>query len=94
MVIKGWADRESKKLFDGRPSRIPSEIQKRAKSELQMVHAASSLETMGEVPGNRLEALGGDRKGRYSIRINAQYRVCFRWEGGDAYEVEIVDYHD
>lgn len=93
-MIKGWAGKESKKLFDGRPSRIPSEIQRRAKSKLQTIHAASSLETMGKVPGNRLEALGGDRKGRHSIRVNAQWRVCFRWEGGNAYEVEIVDYHD
>lgn len=92
-MIKGWVDKESKKLFGGRPSRIPSEIQRRAKSKLQTLHAASSLETMGKVLGNRLEALGGDRKGQYSIRINVQCRVCFRWEGGDAYEVEIVDCH-
>ena len=62
-------------------------------SKLQILNTASSLETLGKVPGNRLESLGGDREGQHSVRINVQYRVCFRWENGDAYEVEVTDYH-
>lgn len=63
-------------------------------SKLQTLSAASSLETLGKVPGNRLESLRGDREGQHSMRINVQHRVCFRWENGDAYDVEIVDYHE
>lgn len=92
-MIKHWADKESKKLFDGKPSKVPTQIRERALSKLQTLNAAPSLETLGKIPGNRLEPLGGDREGQHSIRINVQYRVCFRWETGDAYEVEVVDYH-
>lgn len=92
-MIKGWADKESRKLFEGKASKVPTEIRKRALSKLQTPNSASSLETLGKIPGNRLEALGGDRKGQHSIRVNVQYRVCFRWESGDAYEVAVVDYH-
>lgn len=93
-MIKGWSDKETRKLFEGKPSRVPTEIRKRALSKLQTLNAAPSLEAMGKIPGNRLESLEGDRKGRHSIRVNVQYRVCFRWESGDAYEVEVVDYHE
>ncbi len=93
-MIKGWADKESKKLFDGKPSKVPMQIQERALSKLQTLNAAPSLETLRKVPGNRLEPLKGNREGQHSIRINVQYRVCFRWENGDAYEVEVVDYHE
>lgn len=93
-MIKDWVDKESKKLFDGKPSKIPTQIQDRAISKLQTLNAAPSLETLGKVPGNRLEPLKGDREGQHSIRVNRQYRVCFRWVNGDAYEVEIEDYHD
>ena len=86
-MIKHWADKESKKLFDGKPSKVPTQLQERALSKLQTLNAAPSLETLGKIPGNRLEPLGGDREGLHSIRINVQYRVCFRWETGDAYEV-------
>jgi proteic killer suppression protein len=58
-----------------------------------MVHAAARLEDLRVPPGNRLEKLGGDRKSQHSIRVNDQYRVCFEWRDGDAYDVEIVDYH-
>ncbi len=92
-MIKSWADKESKRLFDGKRSKVPTQIQERALSKLQTLNATSSLETLGKVPGNRLESLMGDRAGQHSIRINAQYRVCFRWENGDAYEVEVADYH-
>lgn len=61
--------------------------------KLRQLHAATRLETLRVPPGNRLEALTGNRAGQYSIRINDQWRICFRWEGSDAYDVEIVDYH-
>ncbi len=64
-----------------------------ARRKLNMVHAAARLEDLGVPPGNRLEKLGGGRKNPHSIRINDQYRVCFEWRDGDAYGVEIVDYH-
>lgn len=68
-------------------------LQNAARRKLTMLDAVSSLETLSATPGNRLEALKGDRKGQYSIRINQQWRVCFRWEAGHAWNVEIVDYH-
>ena len=58
-----------------------------------MIHAAAGLKDLRQPPDNRLEALKGDRKGQYSIRINDQWRICFRWRGTDAYDVEITDYH-
>lgn len=64
-----------------------------AHRKLTQIHNASSLNDLRAPPGNRLEALTGDREGQYSIRINDQWRVCFRWKDGDAYDVEIVDYH-
>lgn len=92
-MIKGWADKESRKLFEGKRSKVPTKIQERALSKLQTLDAAPSLETLRKVPGNRLETLKGDRERQHSIKVNDQYRVCFRWENGDAYEVEVVDYH-
>lgn len=92
-MIKSWSGKEPRKLFEGNPSKIPTEIRKRALSKLQTLDATSSLETLGKVPGNRLQALGGDRKGQHSIRVNDQYRLCFVWEDGDAYDVEVADYH-
>ena len=64
-----------------------------AKRKLDHIHAAGALSDIGAVPGNRLEALAGDRKGQHSIRVNDQWRICFRWAATDAFEVEIVDYH-
>lgn len=72
---------------------IPNDIMKSANRKLMQVHNARSLNDLKAPPGNRLERLAGDRKGQHSIRINDQYRICFRWRDGDAYEVEIVDYH-
>lgn len=72
---------------------VPNDIMKVAHRKLTQIHNASSLNDLRAPPGNRLEALSGDRKGQYSIRINDQWRVCFRWKDGDAYDVEIVDYH-
>jgi proteic killer suppression protein len=96
-MIKSFADRETRKLFEGSKSRaVPPDIRERAESKLAVLDAAMSLEDLKVPPGNRLEALRGDREGQHSIRINRQYRVCFVWDGeaGDAYDVEITDYHD
>ena len=96
-MIKSFADKETRKLFVGSKSRaIPPDLRERAESKLAVLDAAKSLEDLKVPPGNRLEALRGDREGQRSIRINRQYRVCFVWdsEAGDAYDVEITDYHD
>lgn len=93
LVIKSWAEKETRRLFEGRRSRLPTEVQKRAISKLQVLDAASSLDTLMRIPGNPLESLSGDRIGQCSIRVNVQYRVCFRWHEGDSYSVEVVDYH-
>jgi proteic killer suppression protein len=72
---------------------IPNDIIKTANRKLMQIHNARSLDDLRAVPGNRLERLTGDRRGQHSIRINDQWRICFRWRDGDAYDVEIVDYH-
>ncbi|MDE1149967.1 MAG: type II toxin-antitoxin system RelE/ParE family toxin [Azospirillaceae bacterium] len=72
---------------------FPADAVRRAEQALYMLSAAPSLESLRSPPGNRLEALSGDRKGQHSIRINDQWRVCFRWQDGHAHDVEIVDYH-
>ena len=73
--------------------RLPPDIQRKALRQLRMLNRAQALQDLRVPPGNRLEALKCDRQGQHSIRINEQWRICFRWERGDAYEVEIVDYH-
>ena len=75
------------------PKGFPSDILKSAQRKLSMLNDAERLEDLLAPPGNRLEALKGDRKGQHSIRINDQWRLCFRFENGDAFDVEIVDYH-
>jgi len=93
-VIKSFADREPRRLWErGRSRKIPVDLHRRALRKLEMLNAAASLDVLRAVPGNHLEKLSGDRVGQQSIRINDQYRVCFVWEGGDAYQVEIADYH-
>jgi toxin HigB-1 len=93
-VIKSFASQETSELFAGRSSRhLPIAVQRRALQKLVALHAAADLGEIGRIPGNRLEKLAGDRRGQYSIRINDQWRICFRWHEGDAYNVEIVDYH-
>ena len=72
---------------------VPNDIIKVANRKLTQLHNARTLDDLRAPPGNRLEALSGDRKGQHSIRINDQWRICFRWHDGDAHEVEIVDYH-
>jgi toxin HigB-1 len=93
-VIKTFADRDTQRLFEGEVARrYPPEIRKRARLKLAQLHAAANLEFMTLPPSNRLEALKGDRKGQHSVRVNQQWRLCFRWQEGNAFDVEIVDYH-
>lgn len=93
-MIRDFADKEAEKVWAGSPSRrLPADIQAVARRKLRMLNNASVLDDLRAPPANRLEALKGDRKGQHSIRINDQWRVCFRWKEGDAYDVEIVDYH-
>ncbi|MEE4329763.1 MAG: type II toxin-antitoxin system RelE/ParE family toxin [Wenzhouxiangella sp.] len=93
-MIKSWADREAKKLFHNKSSRrLGPLVCKIARRKLKMLNAATNVVDLRVPPGNRLEALKGDRKGQHSIRVNDQYRVCFVWRDGNAFDVEIVDYH-
>jgi toxin HigB-1 len=93
-VIKSFRDAETEKIWRRIFSRkLPKDIQRIAKRKLDLIEAAGVLEDLRVPPGNRLESLAGSRKGQHSIRINDQWRICFRWKEGDAYEVEIVDYH-
>lgn len=93
-VIRSFADKRTRAVFEGqRVKRLPGDLLKRAQMQLYRVHLAAALADLKVPPGNRLEALAGDRAGQHSIRINGQWRVCFRWEQGHAHSVEIVDYH-
>ncbi len=93
-MIKSFANAEAAKLWQGtRSRRLPPDIQKRALIKLQLIDAAVELAFLRLPPGNRLEALRGDRAGQHSIRINDQWRICFIWTGSDAEQVEITDYH-
>jgi len=92
-MIKSFRDTENQTLFSGRRVARFVNIERVALRKLQQVHAATTLEFLRVPPQNRLEALKGDRKGQYSIRINDQWRICFRFDGGHAFDVEIVDYH-
>ena len=94
LMIKTFNDKETEKIFHLTPSKkLPPSIQQRALRKLRMLNAASELQDLRVPPGNRLEALKGDREGHYSIRINSQWRICFEWYKGDAFQVEISDYH-
>ena len=93
-MIKSFADRETKKIFDREFSRkLPQTIQRRARVKLEMLDAADELDDLTIPPSNRVELLSGSRAGQHSIRINSQWRICFIWRDGDAFEVEVVDYH-
>ena len=92
-MIESFACAETEKVFRGQVSReLPPDIQRTARRKLLQLQAATQLRDMAVPPGNRLEALKGGRAGQHSIRINDQWRICFRWKSG-AHEVEIVDYH-
>ena len=93
-MIRSFRDRDTQRLFDReRPRRLPAPIHRRALRKLVMLNAATRLGDLRAPPGNRLEKLSGDRQGQYSIRINDQWRICFAWSEGDAYDVEITDCH-
>ena len=93
-MIKGFADRETERLFVRQFSRrLPPEIQRSARRKLEVLDVAKALDDLRVPPGNHLEKLVGNRKGQYSIRINQRWRICFVWKAGDAYDVEVVDYH-
>ncbi len=93
-MIQSFGDAETERFFaTGRSRRFPPEIRRRAAMRLTQLNAATRLEDLRLPPSNQLEPLKGDRKGEYSIRINDQWRICFRFAKGDAYDVEIVDYH-
>jgi toxin HigB-1 len=93
-MIRSFKSKETQKVFNrDRSKKLPGEIQQVALRKLKMLNRSQNLQDLRVPPSNRLERLKGNRKGQYSIRINDQWRICFRWERGDAYEVEIVDYH-
>ena len=93
-MIRGYRDRDTEAVAERRRvRRFTEQLQRRAQIKLMIINNAVDLNDLRLPPGNRLEALSGDREGQYSIRINDQWRICFTWDDGDAYEVEIVDYH-
>jgi proteic killer suppression protein len=93
-VIRSFADADTELLWDtGKSRRIPASLRTSALKKIAQLDSAERLEDLWFPPGNRLEVLTRDRKGQHSIRINDQYRLCFRWVDRDAYDVEIVDYH-
>lgn len=93
-MIRSFRDADTEVIANRkRCRRFPADIQRRAQAKLMMLNNARDLNDLRVPPGNRLEALSGDREGQYSIRINERWRVCFSWRQGDAFDVEIVDYH-
>lgn len=93
-MITSFRDTHTEKVFRRERAKGLSEnVQRAALRKLLIIDAAESLDDLRVPPGNRLEKLKGDRKDQYSIRVNVQWRICFKWSGGDAYEVEITDYH-
>jgi proteic killer suppression protein len=93
-MIRGFADAETERLFaTGKSRRLPPAILRRAIMRLAQLDAAVAVEDLRLPPSNRLEALSGDRAGQWSIRINEQWRVCFRFAAGDAFDVQVIDYH-
>lgn len=92
-VIRSYGDADTRELFEAGGNRRYRAIERVALRKLQQLNAAKRLDEMAAPPASRLEALKGERRGQHSIRINDQWRICFRWREGDAWEVEIVDYH-
>ena len=93
-MIRTFADKRTAAVWDDRmPKGFPTDIAKVARRKLRMLTSATRLEELRSPPANHLEALSGDRDGQHSIRINDQWRLCFVWRDGDAFDVEIVDYH-
>ena len=92
-MIRSFRCAHTERLFRRESVRRFRAIERQALRKLDMLDAAPDLQTLANLPGNRLEQLKGNRKGQYSIRINVQWRICFEWQNRDAYNVEIVDYH-
>ena len=93
-MIKSFRGKRAPEIFRRQPCRgLPPDIQRAAYRKLAILDAAVALSDLRVPPGNRLEKLSGDRAGQYSIRVNDQWRICFVWRQGDAYDVEIADYH-
>lgn len=92
-MIKSFKCKKTSDLFSDKSVRAFVNIQKAARRKLQILHAAKDLQDLRSPPSNRLEGLKGNRKGQYSIRINEQWRLCFEWDGNNAWNVEIIDYH-
>jgi proteic killer suppression protein len=93
-MIKSFRNRETEKVYTREGSRkLPGDIQQVGLRKLRVINHAKSINDLRIPPANRLEKLSGDRQGQYSIRINDQWRICFIWKAGDAFEVEITDYH-
>ena len=91
-MIRNFADKETERVWEGfRSKRLPSEVQEIGLRKLRILNRVRSVEELRLPPGNKLEKLLGDRKGQWSIRINGQWRICFRWENGEAHHVEIAD---
>lgn len=93
MAIRSFGGRATEQLYHGGPTRFQVDVAKAARRKLDMLHAAHALRDMASPPGNRLEALKGDLLGWFSIRVNRQWRIIFRWSVTDAYDVRLVDYH-
>ncbi len=93
-MIHSFACKETEHIWNGRRSRkLPADIQSRALAKLNMIDAADTLDDLKLPPSNRLHELDRDRAGQHSVSINMKWRICFRWDNGNAYDVEIVDYH-
>jgi proteic killer suppression protein len=93
-MIKTFADAQTQELYlTGKAKRVPPDVAARAVRKLEQINAAAQLEDLKVPPGNRLHQLEGDRRGQHSVSVNDQWRICFRFEDGDAYEVEFCDYH-
>jgi proteic killer suppression protein len=92
-MIRSFADKETERVFDRWHSRRYAAIERIAFRKLRQIHSVSKIEELSMPPGNRLEKLRGDRAGQWSLRVNDQFRICFAWRDGDAYDVEITDYH-
>ena len=93
-MIKSFGDKETGKVWNREYSKkLPNDIQERALMKMQQLHASGDLKDLSIPASNQIETLKGDRKGAYSIRINKQWRICFKWKDGHAFDVEIADYH-
>jgi proteic killer suppression protein len=92
-MIKSFACRDTETLFNDHRVRRFQEIEHQSRKRLMVLHAAPSLEALRLNPGNKFHGLGGNRKGQWAISINAQWRICFEWRDGNAYQVQIIDYH-